>query len=66
MTSMMNQRPRQRVSDQTVQLILAEYKKGVSVPELLHRFQITDRSFYRWKKKYGVANVDRSKVARAS
>lgn len=60
---MLNQRPRQRVSDQTVRLILAEYQKGVSVPDLLHRYQITDRSFYRWKKKYGVANVARSKIA---
>ena len=50
---------RRRFSREKIQKILAEYCKGEGVPQLCAKYGITDRSFYRWKIKYGVQNFNK-------
>ena len=47
-------RYRLTLSEQQIAQMLTEYSSGERVPDLLSRYGITDRSFYRLKKQHSV------------
>ncbi len=40
-----------------VEQVLQQAEQGQSVPEVCHRFGITDTSFYNWRRKYAGLNA---------
>lgn len=46
-----------RFSEEQITLVLRKAEAGTPVAELCREFQITETTFYRWKKKYGGLGV---------
>jgi len=44
---------RKRFTDEQISLALRQAEAGTPVAEICRRLQITEQSFYRWKRKYG-------------
>ena len=44
---------KKRFKKTEIQLVLKEYKNGMSIPEVLNKFGISQATFYNWKSKYG-------------
>lgn len=42
-----------RFSEEQITLALRQAEAGTPVAEVCRKLQITDQTFYRWKKKYG-------------
>jgi putative transposase len=56
---------RTRFSEEQIAFALRQVEGGASVKELCRKMQISEQTFYRWKKKFGglgVAEVRRLKV----
>ena len=51
---------KKRIPEEKIRAILAEYQQGTRVPELCWKYGITDRSFYRWKAKFGVKTYEKA------
>lgn len=45
--------------------VLREVEGGLAVAEVCRRHNISEQSFYRWKKKYGGMEIDEAKRAKA-
>ncbi len=55
---------RKRFTDQQIAFALRQVEGGVPVKEVCRKLQISEQTFYRWKKKFGglgVAEVRRMK-----
>ncbi len=44
---------RKRFTEEQITLALRQAEAGTPVAEVCRKFQITEQTFYRWKKKYG-------------
>ncbi len=42
-----------KFSEEQITKILAESRSGASTPELCRRHAVSEKTFYRWKAKYG-------------
>lgn len=49
-----------RFSDEQIAGVLAEYRAGVSAAELCRKHNVSIKTFYSWKKKFG--NIQASEV----
>lgn len=45
--------------------ILREAEGGVSGSEIARRYNISEQTFYRWKKKYGAMNISEARRLKA-
>ena len=45
--------PRKQFTEEQITLALRQVEAGTPVAEICRKLQITEQSFYRWKKKYG-------------
>jgi len=44
---------KKRFTDEQITLALRQAEAGTPVAEICRKLQITEQTFYRWKKKYG-------------
>lgn len=42
-----------RFTKNQIQEILQEYEDGLSIPEIIEKYHISQATFYNWKAKYG-------------
>ncbi len=45
--------PRKHFTEEQITLALRQAEAGTPVAEVCRKLQITEQTFYRWKKKYG-------------
>ena len=44
---------KKRFSEEQVAFVLRQAETGISVQEVIRKMEISEQTFYRWKKKYG-------------
>jgi putative transposase len=54
-----------RFSEEQIVAILQEWDAGAKVADLVRRHSVTERTLYRWKKKYGGLQVSDAKRLKA-
>ena len=54
-----------RFSEEKIVSILREAQGGMKVKDLCARHNISDQTYYSWKRKYGGMQVDELRAARA-
>lgn len=56
---------KKRFSAEEIVKILREAEGGRSVADACRKYNVSEQSFYRWKKKYGGMDIDEAKRAKA-
>ena len=52
---------RKRFTEEQITFTLRQVEGGVPVEEVCRKLQISEQTFYRWKKKYGGLKTDQTR-----
>ena len=53
-----------RFTEEQIIAVLKEHEAGAKVPDLVHKYYVSEQSIYRWRAKYGGMEISEAKRLR--